>query len=64
MKLTEPERQSALWEKISKELAERLDVLRQKNDGNLTADETAKVRGEIAAIKNIQNWAVTDPKIT
>lgn len=53
MKLTKEERLSAVWLKISAHYEARLQALRQKNDGNLTAEETAKVRGRIAEAKAI-----------
>lgn len=53
MTLSDFERHSALWQKISKHLDERVQVLRARNDGDLDNIETAKLRGRIAAIKEI-----------
>jgi len=58
------ERESALWKRIEREATERLAELRSNNDGNLDAQATAKVRGQIASFKEVLTWAVTDPDIT
>lgn len=60
MKLNEVERHSALWQLIDKEITERLEVLRQKNDGDLNERETATLRGTIKAFKEIQAWGHPD----
>lgn len=49
-KLTESERHSACWTRVKEHLEQRLGELRRKNDGNLTFDETTKLRGRIAEI--------------
>lgn len=59
MNLTHVEAQSALWLKLKKHLEERLDVLRAKNDGDLDTTETARLRGRIAALKEL--IALEDP---
>lgn len=51
MKLTKDERQSALWQKISAYLEDNLQRLRIKNDGDKSPEETAKLRGQIVAVK-------------
>lgn len=51
--LSVAERQSAVWLKIKAHLERRLDDQRKRNDGNLTADDTAKTRGRIAEIKEL-----------
>lgn len=63
MKLTDIERNSALWLKVSEALTERLQMLREMNDNSLTGDETAKMRGKISEIKLILEWANPDPQI-
>jgi hypothetical protein len=63
MTLNEIDRHSALWQKIDKEITERLDVLRQRNDGDLNEVETATLRGTIKAFKEIQQWGRPDPDI-
>jgi len=62
MKLTSLEKDSALWTRISEELKTRLQVLREKNDGNHDTEETAKIRGSIAEVKLILGWSETNPK--
>jgi hypothetical protein len=63
MKLSQYESESALWKRIEIELNERLTVLREKNDGNLDPLETSKLRGTIAAYKEIMAWAQPDHSI-
>lgn len=63
MKLSQYEAESALWKRIEDELKERLDVLRQKNDGNLDQLETSKLRGTIAAYKEILAWTQPDQSV-
>ncbi len=53
MTLSEYEKQSAVWVKVSKYLTERLDTLRLQNDGDRTSIETARLRGRIAEIKTL-----------
>ena len=60
MKLTEAEKNSALWQKISNYLSERLNSLRVYNDGDiniLTDVQTATVRGQIKEVKSFQAMA-------
>ena len=60
MKLTETEKNSALWQKISNYLSERLYSLRVYNDGDiniLTDVQTATVRGQIKEVKSFQAMA-------
>lgn len=45
------ERTSPAWRKAEAFMQERLQRLREKNDKPLPPDETAQVRGEIAALK-------------
>lgn len=47
------EAQSQLWLKLKKHMQGRIDVLRAKNDGDLDTTETARLRGRIAAIKEL-----------
>lgn len=49
--LTAIERTSPVWNKIEAFLNDRLRRLREKNDRLLPPDETAALRGEIAAHK-------------
>ena len=60
MNLTETEKNSALWQKISNYLSERLYSLRVYNDGDiniLTDVQTATVRGQIKEVKSFQAMA-------
>lgn len=49
--LTAIERTSSTWVKCDRFLSERLQKLREKNDRVLPPDQTAALRGEIAALK-------------
>lgn len=62
-KLTELESQSALWQKIEKELKARLQMLREKNDNDMEPLDTARIRGEIKTIKAMLAWAQALPTI-
>ena len=53
MTLTDGERHHPLWFKIAAHYKERLEILRAKNDGGLTPDETATIRGQIKEVKGI-----------
>lgn len=53
MTLSNEERQSALWLKLRAHLEDRLEALRFQNDGDRTPEETAKIRGRIAEVKNM-----------
>ncbi|MFA5322908.1 MAG: hypothetical protein WC373_09570 [Smithella sp.] len=53
MKLNEIELQSTVWLKIAAWAKDRLDTHRKQNDGDRDITETAKLRGRIAAIKEL-----------
>jgi hypothetical protein len=53
MELTHPDRQSETWAKIQTYLTERLQTLREKNDGNHDPIATAQLRGEIGECKKL-----------
>lgn len=55
--LTQFETETALWKKIDARLHERLQTMRERNDGHLDATETARLRGMIATYKEILAWA-------
>ncbi len=48
MELTHPDLQSETWAKLKRHLTERVQVLREKNDGPLDPIQTATVRGQIS----------------
>lgn len=50
-KLTTQERDSALWQRIREEVEHEIDIMRKQNDGDKSAEETAKLRGRIAQAK-------------
>lgn len=53
MLLSKNERHSAVWVKIAEHFQKRLSESRQENDGRLDEIETARLRGRIAAFKEI-----------
>lgn len=59
-KLTESEIHSATWKRISEHFQARLDAHRKDNDGNLTHEQTTKLRGRIAEIKVLLGIAERD----
>lgn len=51
--ITPEDLHSAVWKKLSQFVEERLDVLRRKNDGAYSMDETSRLRGQIFAYKEL-----------
>lgn len=51
--LTPAEVNTPVWNKLERHLRRRLEAARARNDGPLAPDETAQVRGEIAALKGL-----------
>lgn len=49
--LSDEDRQTQLWKRLSKHLEQRLALLRAQNDAPLPAEATAAHRGRIAEIK-------------
>ncbi len=62
--LSESEKQSGQWGRLSLHLEERLDALRKQNDdpGKTEAD-TAFLRGQIAEIKRLIELGKTRPEV-
>lgn len=52
-RLTSAERTSPLWLRLRSHLQERLAKARARNDGALAPDETARLRGRIACLKDL-----------
>jgi hypothetical protein len=62
-RLTEQEKDSALWKRIEIELRRRLDEHREGNDSaSNTESDTAKLRGRIAEIKHLLAWLDEPPR--
>lgn len=61
MKLDPIETRSAAWMKVEHFLRERLEVLRCRNDGALTVEETSNLRGRIAQVKEILALGLPEP---
>jgi hypothetical protein len=55
------DRQSTTWAKLKKYIEARIESLRAKNDGDLDPIATAKVRGQIASMKNLLTLAQPAP---
>ena len=62
-KLTNLEVTTSLWEKLAAHYQKRLVILREKNDGKLSAEETAHIRGQIQEVKQLLELAVPAPVI-
>lgn len=62
-RLTPQETQSEVWLKLSRYLERRLARARDRNDGPLPPDQTATVRGEIAALKGLLDLGKSLPPI-
>jgi hypothetical protein len=52
-RLSAAERASPLWLRLKAHLNERLAKARTRNDGALAPDETARLRGRIACLKDL-----------
>lgn len=52
-KLSETERHSACWTRLKEHLEEKLAECRRKNDGNLSHEDTMRLRGSINTLKNL-----------
>lgn len=61
IELSDGDKSSAAWGKVSAYLTKRLDDLRIANDRDMTPDETAKQRGRIAEVKAMQALADDRP---
>lgn len=51
--LSEGEKSHPLWSKLSAHFNAKLQQLRGKNDGPLSPDETATIRGQIHTLKSL-----------
>ena len=61
MTLEPHETRSALWLKLQGHLTAQLVTLRQKNDGALSHEDTTRLRGRIAQLKEILALSQTEP---
>jgi len=61
MKLQEHETRSALWLRLQAHLGAQLDAARRKNDGDLSMEDTQRLRGRIAQLKEILALSQTEP---
>lgn len=60
MKLDKIEQRSAVWLKLQQHIQDRLDQLRQQNDGDLDPIATARIRGRVAMAKEILDLGQPD----
>lgn len=51
--LTDSEKQQPLWLRLKAHLTDKLDKARTRNDGALTEQQTADLRGEIRSLKSL-----------
>lgn len=51
MRIEPHEMRSALWLKLQAHYSAQLDMLRRKNDGDMPPDQTQRLRGRIAQVK-------------
>jgi len=51
--LSKHESETELWMKLKAHIEKRMDVLRRQNDGDMSAEETSRLRGKIAFAKEI-----------
>lgn len=58
------DRMNPLWITLSRHLSERLDILRRQNDASLAPEQTERLRGRIAQIKDILALADERPPVT
>ena len=58
-RLTAQERDSALWKRLKAEVEHEIDIMRRQNDGDKSAEETAKLRGKIAQAKRFLGYEGT-----
>lgn len=61
MKLQPHETRSALWLRLEAHLRAQLAALRAKNDGDFSHEETQRLRGRIAQLKEILALSETEP---
>lgn len=61
MRLDQQDLRSSLWLRLQEHLAGRLQELRCQNDGQLSHDDTNKLRGRIAELKTILALAEQEP---
>ena len=64
--MTEPvlspsDRQSAVWQKLKPYLDAQLEALRRKNDADLAPEKTQRLRGRIAAVKDLLSLGTDTP---
>lgn len=52
-KLSESERHSGCWARLKEHIEEKLAECRRKNDNNLNIEETMRLRGRIASLKEL-----------
>lgn len=54
---------SETWRAFEAIASDRLDKYRRKNDGQLNADETARLRGRIAELKELLTLSTPAPAL-
>lgn len=62
MKIEQHELRSSLWRRLQAHYEAQLELLRRKNDGDMTPEQTQRLRGRIAQVKEFLALA-TEPDI-
>lgn len=63
MKLARHDIETALWRKLESYLEQRMETLRQTNDGDLDPMQTARLRGRIAELKSMLALSKDEPTV-
>ncbi|HEY5808155.1 MAG TPA: hypothetical protein VIT67_09325 [Povalibacter sp.] len=63
MNLTHEEKNSPLWHRLRTHLEERIAKLREENDKTQTPEGTERLRGKIAALKELRDLEKPAPAI-
>lgn len=61
--LSDIERKGAVWLKLKKHFEERLEAKRKQVEGNVSQEETQKLRGRIAEIRELLRLGDEQPKV-
>lgn len=63
MKLNYSDKQSSTWVKVAEYIEKEIESLRLRNDADIDAVATARLRGQILGLKKILALAVEDEAI-
>ena len=63
MRMQTSDFQTVTWRRLEKQLSARIEELRIMNDGNLSMEKTAELRGKIAELKQILSLSRQSEKL-